>query len=117
MDGKVLKERLNKLTSLSQMEIAERIGVSAQSLAQYYLAKDVKSGLIEKLCEILDVDIATFYGQEPATSISHNQGDVITGDNVNNRNNDICTQVISVLDNQLKVKDEQIGKLIDLINK
>lgn len=56
MNGKVLQERLQELTSIPFTEIAERIGVSPQSMYQFFEAKDVKSGLIEKLCEVLDVD-------------------------------------------------------------
>lgn len=124
MTGKTLKERIGQLSYLNYNEIAKRLNVSEQSMYQYFLVNDVKSGLIEKIAEIIGVDINTMYGIEPSQNINNNQGDVITGDNVSNRNNDICTQVISVLDNQLKVKDEQIrvrdeqiGKLINIINK
>lgn len=117
MTGKTLKERIGQLSYLNYNEIAKRLNVSEQSMYQYFLVNDVKSGLIEKIAEIIGVDINTMYGIEPSQNINNNQGDVITGDNVNNRNNDICTQVISVLDNQLRVKDEQIGKLINIINK
>lgn len=117
MTGKVLQERIAAVSNIPFNTIAERIGVSSQSMYQFFTAKDVKSGLIEKVCEVLNIDVATLYGQEPVQGINHNAGDVITGDNVSNRNNDICTQVISVLDNQLRVKDEQIGKLINLLNK
>lgn len=124
MDGQVLKERLSKLTNLTQMELAEKLNVSQQSFSQYFLAKDVKSGLLERLAEIIGVDIPTMYGIEPAPTISHNAGDVITGDNIANRVNEESKQMITILDEQLKVKDEQIrvrdeqiGKLINIINK
>lgn len=117
MTGKLLQERLSELTNIPFTEIADRIGVSSQSMYQFFTAKDVKSGLIEKLCEVLELDIATLYGQEPQQTISHNTGDVITGDNVVNRINEVGMQMINILDNQLKVKDEQIGKLINLLNK
>lgn len=117
MDGQVLKERLSKLTNLTQMELAEKLSVSQQSFSQYFLAKDVKSGLIEKLAEIIGVDISTIYGQEPVQGINHNAGDVITGDNVANRVNEESKQMITILDNQLRVKDEQIDKLLNILNK
>lgn len=117
MTGKLLQERLSELTNIPFTEIADRIGVSSQSMYQFFTAKDVKSGLIEKLCDVLDIDIATIYGQEPTPNISHNQGDVITGDNVVNRMNEMGTQMLAILDNQLKVKDEQIGKLLNILNK
>ena len=117
MNGKTLKERIAQLSDLNYTEIAKRLNVSEQSMYQYFLVNDVKSGLVEKIAEIIGVDINTLYGQEPAPTISHNQGDVITGDNVVNRMNEIGTQMINILDNQLKVKDEQIGKLLNILNK
>lgn len=124
MTGKVLQERIAAVSNIPFNTIAERIGVSSQSMYQFFTAKDVKSGLIEKVCEVLNIDVATLYGQEPVQGISHNAGDVITGDNVANRVNEESKQMITILDEQLKVKDEQIrvrdeqiGKLINIINK
>ena len=116
MTGKVLQERIAAVSNIPFNTIAEKIGVSAQSMYQFFTAKDVKSGLIEKVCEVLDIDIATLYGQGQQ-GISHNAGDVITGNNVANRLNEESKQMISILDNQLRVKDEQIDKLLNILNK
>lgn len=117
MNGKVLQERLQELTTMSFTDIADRLGVSPQSMYQFFEAKDVKSGLIEKLCEVLDVDLLTLYGIDKAGSIVNNGGDVLQGHNVNNHHTEINQQVIDMLRSQLDTKDEQIGKLIDLLNK
>lgn len=117
MDGQILKKRIEELTTLSKKEIASRLNVSDASLSQYFEAKDVKSGLIEKLCEVLDVDLLTLYGIEKNGSIVNNGGDVLQGHNVNNNHTEINQQVIDMLRSQLDTKDEQIGKLIDLLNK
>ena len=117
MDGQILKKRIEELTTLSKKEIASRLNVSDASLSQYFEAKDVKSGLIEKLCEVLDVDLLTLYGIDKAGSIVNNGGDVLQGHNVNNNHTEINQQVIDMLRSQLDTKDEQIGKLIDLLNK
>lgn len=116
MTGKVLQERIAAVSNIPFNIIAEKIGVSAQSMYQFFTAKDVKSGLIEKVCEVLDIDIATLYGQEQQ-GINNNAGDVITGDHVANRVNEESKQMISILDNQLRVKDEQIDKLLNILNK
>lgn len=117
MTGKVLQERIAAVSNIPFNTIAERIGVSAQSMYQFFTAKDVKSGLIEKVCEVLNIDVATLYGQEQVQGINHNAGDVITGNNVANRLNEESKQMISILDNQLRVKDEQIDKLLNILNK
>lgn len=116
MTGKVLQERIAAVSNIPFNTIAEKIGVSAQSMYQFFTAKDVKSGLIEKVCEVLDIDIATLYGQEQQ-GINNNAGDVITGHNVANRTNEESKQMISILDNQLRVKDEQIDKLLNILNR
>lgn len=117
MTGKVLQERIAAVSNIPFNTIAEKIGVSAQSMYQFFTAKDVKSGLIEKVCEVLDIDIATLYGQGQQQGIINNKGDVITGDHVANRTNEESKQMISILDNQLRVKDEQIDKLLNILNK
>ena len=99
MTGKVLQERIAAVSNIPFNIIAEKIGVSAQSMYQFFTAKDVKSGLIEKVCEVLDIDIATLYGQEQQ-GINNNAGDVITGNNVANRLNEESKQMISILDNR-----------------
>lgn len=117
MDGQILKKRVEELTTLSKKEIASRLNVSDASLSQYFDAKDVKSGLIEKLCEVLDVDLLTLYGMNKGGNIVNNGGDVLSGHNVSNQHNEMNQQVLDMLRNQLDVKDEQIGKLINLLNK
>lgn len=59
MTGKVLQERIAAVSNIPFNTIAERIGVSSQSMYQFFTAKDVKSGLIEKVCEVLNIDVAT----------------------------------------------------------
>ena len=117
MNGKTLKERIAQLSNMTYTDIAKRLNVSEQSMYQYFLVNDVKSGLIERICEIIGVDIPTMYGIEPAPTISHNAGDVITGNNIANRVDDMGAQMITILDNQLRVKDEQIDKLLNILNK
>lgn len=43
MDGQVLKERLSKLTNLTQMELAEKLNVSQQSFSQYFLCTKMRT--------------------------------------------------------------------------
>lgn len=61
MTGHDLRERL-KSSQYSLAEIAEKIGLTPQALNQSLNAADVKSGLLEKLCSALDVEISSLYG-------------------------------------------------------
>ena len=64
MTGEELKRKL-EATGVSQAKIAEMLGIFPQSLNKTLQADDVKSGLIEKLCQILDKDISFFYDVKP----------------------------------------------------
>ena len=46
-------------------EIARRLGILPQSLNQFFLAEDVRTGLLEDLCRVLDKDMSFFYDIQP----------------------------------------------------
>ena len=97
MKGADLKERL-KTSHLSMAEIANRIGVSPQSLNSVFNSEDVKSGVLEKLAKALDVPLAFFYGDVYNVSGNNNA----TG--VNNTINATDDRLLTLLSN----KDEQL---------
>lgn len=63
MTGKELKERLSKY-GVSQSEIARRLGMSQQSFNQALMANDVKTGLLERIADVLAVSMSFFYPAE-----------------------------------------------------
>lgn len=60
MTGEQLKSKLDAL-GISQAEAARRMGVSSQSFNQFLEAKDVKTGLLENLCEAFNLNMGVFY--------------------------------------------------------
>lgn len=64
MSGEDLKKKL-KESGLSMAEIARRLGVLPQSLNQFFLAEDVRTGLLEDLCLALNKDMGFFYDVTP----------------------------------------------------
>lgn len=60
MTGTILKNQLQKY-GISLSEIARRLGMSQQSFNQALNAADIKSGLIEKISEALNVPMTYFY--------------------------------------------------------
>lgn len=60
MTGEQLKSKLEAL-GISQAEAARRLGVIPQSFNQFLEAKDVKTGLLENLCEAFGLNIGDFY--------------------------------------------------------
>lgn len=60
MTGIQLKSILYK-TGLTQIELAEKMGMSQQNFNKSLMVQDVKTGFLEKLCEVLDVKMSFFY--------------------------------------------------------
>ena len=83
MNGKELNKRL-KSTGKTQTNIAELLGMSQQALASILKAEDVKTGTLERLCDVLGVKINFFYeGTEYAVSDKGNGlADVVDKDNM-----------------------------------
>ena len=73
MTGKELKEKLAK-QAIPASAIAEKIGISPQAINSTFNASDVKSGTLERIANVLGVDMTFFY---PAD----NQNAVASGDN------------------------------------
>ena len=60
MTGKQLKGILYT-TGLQQIELAEKMGMSQQNFNKSLMVQDVKTGFLEKLCEVLNVKMSFFY--------------------------------------------------------
>ena len=60
MSGEELK-RIITTVDIPQAQIAEMLGIFPQSFHTLLKSKDVKSGMIESLCRILNNDITFFY--------------------------------------------------------
>ena len=102
MKGAELKEKL-KSSRYSMAEIAKMIGVSPQNLNNSFGVEDVKSGLLEKLCEALDLPITYFYGD------SYN----VQGNNNTIGNNNAVNAADERLLALLMSKDEQLTKAME----
>lgn len=61
MKGSELKKKLDTI-GVSQAKLAEMMGVFPQSFNKTLQADDVKSGFLEKLCQVLGKDMSFFYG-------------------------------------------------------
>lgn len=62
MEGKVLKSKIAEI-NVTQLELAGRLGTTPQSLSSILHAKDVRSGTIEKIAQVLEVPVSFFYGE------------------------------------------------------
>ena len=104
MSGEELKKKLSE-TGISLSRISQLLGKSPQQLDQALNAKDVKTGMIEELCKVLNLDISFFYGT----------GDrIVASDNstaFKGNGNTVGTDVSKFLD-LLSKKDEQLSEAL-----
>lgn len=60
MTGEQLK-RILYVAGIPQNELAKKLGTSQQNLYAALKSQDIKTGFLERLCEVLDVKMAFFY--------------------------------------------------------
>jgi len=111
MTGEELKAKLKK-TGKSQSEIAQLLGMpNQQALYQALKADDVKSGLIEECCKKLGLSIVEIYeGNDCVVAKDHSTAFKGNG-------NTVHTELSSDFINLLNKKDEQIDRLLGIIEK
>ena len=61
MTGEELRKKLLDM-GVQQKELAEKLGMTRQNFNQGLKVADVKSGLLESICDILDITMADLYG-------------------------------------------------------
>lgn len=106
MNGKDLKRKIAQ-TGKTQKEIAELLGVTAQSVNAILSATDVRSGTIEKLSKALCVPVSYFYDDE-ASSVT-----VSNGENSVANSGSIVGNVHSGNTDALQKENELLKKLLD----
>lgn len=101
MSGEELK-RIITTVDIPQAQIAEMLGIFPQSFHTLLKSKDVKSGMIESLCRILNKDITFFY---PAYAHARNS----TSENVLPAKDN--TQLVRTFEEQIAELQRQIQGL------
>ena len=64
MDGKTLKNKVKNL-DISFAQLARLMEVAPQTLSNIFTAKDVRSGTIERIAEVLNIPPTFFYSSTP----------------------------------------------------
>lgn len=106
MTGSEFKEKITA-AGISVTSLSKKLGMSPQGLSNVFATKDVKSGLIEKTADVLNMSVAEFYeGRRDENKDTH---DIACNTSEDGRifNDDIWTM--------LKRKDKQIDALIRML--
>lgn len=117
MSGTQLKEILSK-TGLSLTEISDKLQTSTQNLNSMFKASDVRTGLIERLCAVLDMDITDFIKSDRIAKIEHSVSHL--GNNNKNINNTTDASLLRIMERQseqITTAQQQISDLIEILKK
>lgn len=111
MSGDDLKRCLTEI-GVKQIELARMLNMSQQGLSAILQSKDIKSGTLEKIAEVLDKDMSLFYACLNKSAVSNNS--VINGINGTNIHY-VGDRVVEILESQIAAKDKQIETLMNLL--
>lgn len=115
MTGKDLKEKIAQ-QNISALAIAKKLGISPQALNSTFNAADVKSGTLERIAEVLGVNMSFFYPMEGSTTVVSGNGSVaVTGNNnvAVNDNAAVLHERVKMLEKLLEEKERLIKVLME----
>ena len=112
MTGSELK-RIILSEGLSVAEVARRLGTSQQNLTCALNKEDIRTGLLERVAEVMKRPLAFFYGEEfcQVQSATGNNNTQVLGDL-----NTVAPSDAALLE-LLKTKDEQLTLTIKQVSK
>ena len=109
MKGKTIKDDLQK-RGVSAAAIAKKLGISQQTFSATLQNDDIKTGFLEKVADALGVPPAYFYNGDSG-------GVAVVGKAVDSTVIGRQDGATEALVKQLDVKDEQIDRLLGLLEK
>ena len=118
MNGKDAKATIVSM-GRSVSEVARALGMSQQNLSNSLSSRDVKSGLIERISEVLGITVADFYHRAAhggeALSIS-STGDNSPNINGNGNTVDTGSAVMEKMADTISAQQATIAKQADIIS-
>ena len=118
MNGNEVKKVI-KYMGFSISDVARKVGTSQPNLSKILTSQDVKSGLIERISEVLGITVADFYHRAAhggeALSIS-STGDNSPNINGNGNNIDIGSAVMEKMVDTISAQQATIAKQADIIS-
>ncbi len=114
MEGKVLKRKLMELNK-TQKELSGLLGITAQSVNAILSAKDVRSGTIERIAQVLNVPVSFFFGDETKNNVvaSGNKSVAAINSNVSSPTADVLEERVRALETLVAEKERLINVLME----
>lgn len=111
MTGNELKVRLMEIGK-SQKDVADLLGVTAQSLSSVLSAKDVRSGTIEKIAHVVNMPISFFYGETNSQHAMANGDSSVAAINSSVEGNAVLKERVRALETLVEEKERTIKILM-----
>lgn len=114
MRGERLKEILSTY-KVSQSEIARKLGLSQQSFNQMLSASDVKTSLLERIANVIEVPISHLYGEKDKeqSAVASGNGIAVAGNNNEVGDAAILQERVTMLEKLLEEKERTIKILME----
>lgn len=112
MNGQTLKEKL-QTRNISFADLAEKLGIAAQSLNSCFKVQDVGSNRIEKIAQVLELPMSFFYPSEGNNAVASGDGSVAAiQSTVTQGDNKILQERVRLLEKLLEEKERTIQILM-----
>ena len=111
MTGKELKDKLAK-QGIPASAIAEKIGISPQAINSTFNAADVKSGTLERIANVLGVDMSFFYPSDNQKAVASGDNSVAAIQSTVTHDDGVLVAKVSLLEKLLEEKERTIQILM-----
>lgn len=117
MTGQELKTKV-LMANVPFNEIAERLGITAQSLNSCFKGKDVRSNTIERIADALGVKMSFFYPMDSTNAVATGNGNVVGNNNAVGNvtmgdNSAVLQERVTMLEKLLEEKERTIKILME----
>lgn len=117
MKGIDVKTELRR-NGFTLTQVASLIGESQQNLNAALSKEDIRTGLLERICQATGLPIAVFYGDTSKGNGSGNQSSIVAGNNNHiNTQQDEFLRELAAQRRLTEKSQEQIDRLLGVIEK
>ena len=112
MNGQTLKQKL-QTKNISFADLAEKLGIAAQSLNSCFKVQDVGSNRIEQIAQVLELPMSFFYPSEGNNAIASGDNSVaVIQSTVTQCDSRVLQERITMLEKLLDEKERTIQILM-----
>lgn len=112
MNGQTLKQKL-QTRNISFADLAEKLGIAAQSLNSCFKVQDVGSNRIEQIAQVLELPMSFFYPNECNSAVASGDGSVAAiQSTVTQCDSKVLQERINCLEKLLEEKERTIQILM-----